>query len=232
MRWGLGNRIEDYRYERKFLIATLTRDELELIIKLHPALFLPIYHPRFVNNLYFDSPNMRNYFDTVDGLRSRLKVRIRWYGNLFGDIADPVLELKIKEGFLGRKEQFRLSPFSIDESFQPSLTADVFRRSRIPNSLKLDLMCMEATLLNSYRRQYYQSVDRKFRITLDSAIQFYPTEAHGNIFRQRPIHASHLVVELKYSQDQDSRAEFITRHFPFRMSKSSKYTEGILASSF
>jgi len=232
MRWGLINRIEDYRYERKFLIATLTQAEIELIIKLHPAMFSRVYPPRFVNNLYFDSPNMRNFFDTVDGIRSRLKVRIRWYGSVFGDIADPVLELKIKEGFLGKKDQFRLTPFSIDESFQPDMTADVFRRSRIPNSLKLNLMCMEATLLNSYRRQYFQSVDRKFRITLDSAIQFYPTEAHGNIFRQRPIYANHLVVELKYSQDQDPRAESITRHFPFRMSKSSKYTEGILASSF
>jgi len=232
MRWGPPNRIEDYRYERKFIIATLTRYEVELIIKLHPAMFSEIYHPRVVNNLYFDSPDMRNYFDTVDGLNSRLKVRIRWYGKGIGAIVKPVLEIKVKEGFLGKKEQFQLHSFSIDESFQPHRIADVLRQSTIPHSLKLNLMSMEAVQLNSYRRKYFQSVDRKFRITLDSSIQFYPIKTHGNTVRQRPARPSHLVVELKYSKDQDSRAESITQHFPFRVSKTSKYTEGIQTSSF
>jgi len=232
MRWGPLNRIEDCRYERKFLIATLTRDEVELIIKLHPAMFSEIYHPRVVNNLYFDSPDMRNYFDTVDGLNSRLKVRIRWYGNRIGAIVNPVLELKIKKGFLGKKKQFQLHSFSIDESFQPHRIADVLRQSTLPHSLKLDLMGMEAVQLNSYRRKYFQSVDRKFRITLDSSIQFYPIKSHGNTVRQRPVRPSHLVVELKYNQSEDSCVESISRHFPFRISKNSKYTKGIQTCSF
>ena len=80
----------NYRYERKFFISNLTKYEIESLIKLHPALFSEIYFPRFVNNLYFDSLNMKNYFDTIDGLGDRMKIRIRWYGSLFQDIEKPI----------------------------------------------------------------------------------------------------------------------------------------------
>ena len=81
---------EKYRYERKFFISKLTKYEVESLIKLHPAMFSEIYFPRFVNNLYFDSFNMKSYFDSVDGSPNRRKIRIRWYGDLFGDIEKPV----------------------------------------------------------------------------------------------------------------------------------------------
>ena len=36
---------------------------------------------------------IKNCFNNVDGLKNRVKVRIRWYGDLFGVIEKPVLEL-------------------------------------------------------------------------------------------------------------------------------------------
>ena len=88
----------NYRYERKSVISELTKNEIKALIKLHPAMFLESYPPRFVNNLYLDSVGMNNYFDNMAGLKERVKVRIRWYGRLFGSVEKPTLELKIKNG--------------------------------------------------------------------------------------------------------------------------------------
>ena len=88
-----------FRYERNFIISELDRHNVETLIKYNPAMFTEIFHKRVVNNIYFDSLHMDNLYDNKCGTSKRIKVRIRWYGNLFGLIEKPVLELKIKDGF-------------------------------------------------------------------------------------------------------------------------------------
>lgn len=221
------NRPEDYRYERKFFVSELTKYEIESIVRLNPAMFSEIYHPRFVNNLYFDSSNMKLYFDTVDGLKDRMKVRIRWYGDLFGIIEKPILELKIKNGLLGRKERFPLIPFSIGKGFQLDTIIDVFKRAEIPDVLKLDLISLEGSLLTRYRRQYFQSSNRKYRLTIDSETEFYQIRSRHNNFLHSSVDLVNTVVELKYDESEDQYVKRILNYFPFRLTKSSKYVNGI-----
>lgn len=219
--------LNDYRYERKFFVSALTGPEIELMVKLHPASFSEIYHERFINNIYLDSVDMRNYFDNVDGLRDRVKVRIRWYGDLFGYIDKPVLELKIKRGLVGRKESYPLVPFSMDENLERNTLVDVFSRSEIPEILRLDLNWLEASLLNRYRRKYFQSADRRYRITIDSDMEFYQIRAYNNAFLHRSVDRDSLVVELKYTTENDQHVEQIANLFPVRVTRSSKYVNGI-----
>ena len=65
-------------------------------------------------NFYFDSVNFNNYYDNLDGNIFRTKIRIRWYGDLFGYIENPVLELKIKNGLLGNKISYNLIPYKFN----------------------------------------------------------------------------------------------------------------------
>ena len=102
-----------YRYERKYFITKITGKDIDSIVKLHPAIFSEIFHERSVNNIYFDTPDLNNYFDNIDGNMYRVKSRIRWYGMTFGVIEKPVLELKIKNGLLGRKESYSLDTFKL-----------------------------------------------------------------------------------------------------------------------
>ena len=218
---------ETYRYERKFFISDLTRQEILTRIKLHPAMFSEIYHERFVNNIYFDSVTLENYYDSVDGVQRRRKCRIRWYGALFGAIEKPVLELKIKEGFVGRKESFPLAALSLDESFHFDTIAALFRNSGLPVKLKMELSAMQPTLVNRYCRCYFQSADRQYRITVDSDMEYYRIKDHGNAFLHKSIDRENVILELKYGKDNDRYAESIAGCFPFRVTKSSKYTMGI-----
>jgi len=218
---------EAYRFERKFFISDLTRQEILALVKLHPAMFSEIYHERSINNIYFDTPALQYFYATIDGLGRRKKCRIRWYGDLLGHIDKPVLELKIKEGFVGRKESYPLAPFALDENFHFGTANEIFKNSALPAKLKMELFSVQPTLLNRYRRRYFQSVNRHYRITIDSDLEFCRPQARDNTFLHRTIDRNNVIVELKYSNEKDFHADSISRHFPFRVTKSSKYVLGV-----
>jgi SPX domain protein involved in polyphosphate accumulation len=213
-----------YRYERKFVTPDLSREEVDVLVKLHPAMFSKIYHDRYVNNIYFDSWCLSSFKDNVEGISERLKCRVRWYGELFGTIARPVLELKSKLSLLGKKDSFPLRPFSLDQGFDGR---NFFEKEDLPELLKAHLATLQPTLLNRYLRRYYLSADRKFRLTLDSDLAYYRISASHNTFLQQTLDKRLLIVELKFHRDDDRGAERISNQFPFRLSKSSKYVSGI-----
>ena len=215
------------RYERKFFISHLTRYKIESIIRLHPAAFSEIYYERTVNNIYLDSFNMKNYFDNVSGSERRTKVRVRWYGDLLGNIERPKLELKMKEALVSNKISFHLDGFSIDGNFSRDTLHGLFKTSQIPDVLKLDLICLDISLFNSYRRKYYLSSDGRYRITLDSDLEFYEHSCFKNSFLNRTIDRINTILEVKYDTAYNEEAERVTSYFPFRMTKSSKYIVGL-----
>jgi len=80
--------IEQYRYERKFLVSKFNNSEIENIVKMHPSFFSKAYESRFVNNIYMEFNNNKNYFDSVEGACDRLKVTmiILLQGSVIGSL--------------------------------------------------------------------------------------------------------------------------------------------------
>lgn len=219
--------LNNLRYERKFFISQLNKYELETIVKLHPSIFDEIYYERYVNNIYFDSFDMINYFDNVDGQSQRFKFRIRWYGDLLGVIEKPILEVKIKQGQLGGKLHYPLDSFSLDEHLTNDKMSKIISASKIPDKLKYILLSLEYTLLNSYTRKYYQSKDKRYRITIDSNMRYVQLSRLHNPYLNELVDYLHNILELKYDKGDDEGARIITSYFQFRMTKSSKYVTGI-----
>ncbi len=220
------NQPEQLRYERKFLITNYSYKEVEQFVKFHPACFSAIFKERTVNNIYFDTLGMDNYHDNVDGQTKRSKVRIRWYGDLFGSITDPVLEYKLKEGLVGKKESFILNSFKLDKTFERSVIEQAVA-SRLPNEIKHQLLSLEPFLLNSYRRKYFLSRDRKFRVTVDHNLTYYKIGYHKNLFLNRSIDFNATVLELKYDVADEIQSNFVANAFPFVLTKNSKYLQGL-----
>ena len=156
-----------------------------------------------------------------------MKVRIRWYGDLFGFIKKPVLELKIKKGFLGGKLKYPLDSFYLGSDYSLEVQQGIFAKSGVPDILAEHLKSLKFTLLNRYSRKYFESADHKFRITIDFDMEFYKIDSTNNSFIERIVDHNNAVLELKYSDKDDDDAGYITNHFPFRMTKSSKYVSGI-----
>ncbi len=214
----------DYRYERK-MSTSLDRQECISLVKKHPAIFSEIYYERYVNSIYFDSLDKKCYFDALDGVSKKVKFRIRWYGDLFGDVRKPILELKIREGQLIKKMLVPVKRFSISQN-DFSISSNILTKSNIPEWLRLHVMFKEPVLLVRFLRKYFLSGDGLYRITIDSDVQYYPMGLLSNVLLCK-IYDFNTILELKYNTEDDEKAEKVTNFFPFRIIKNSKYIRGL-----
>ena len=126
---------ENLRYERKFVITELDFNEIKHIIRHHPSAFSEIFYERIINNIYLDSLDLENYFTHISGHSQRMKLRIRWYGETFGLIKKPILEIKMKNNELGKKSHFPLKSLILDKNFSFELLLDIFSQSKLPDWL-------------------------------------------------------------------------------------------------
>ncbi len=168
---------------------------------------------------------MKNYYDNIDGSSNKIKIRVRWYGDLLGCIRDPFLELKIKKEQLSKKISIPIKSFELKESNKIS---DILHSiSNLKDTLRIDFKSLNPSLLNRYSRKYYQSCNGHYRITIDTDQEFYQINKQNNSFLNRIRDNNTVILELKYSQDYDSQASHVTTNFPFRITKSSKYVNGV-----
>jgi len=216
-----------YRYERKYATGSLTPFAVEHIIKTHPACFSEIFYSRYVNNIYLDTFGLKSYFEKINGSPSSIKTRIRWYGELFGYIANPFLEFKIKRGAMGKKDSFPLGGFTLDEKLSTGGLMDILRGSKLPDDANVCFPCMELSILNRFSRKYFLSADKKFRLTVDSGIEYYRIDSSRNMFLNRVPEGNMTVIEIKYDSKNDDLASGITGGFPFRIFRNSKYINGV-----
>ena len=220
--------LRTFRYERKFLVEELMPFQVAALIKRHPRLFYAPYPPRYVDNLYLDTPDMVNYFDNVSGATQRRKVRVRWYGDPFGEIARPMLEVKRKDGIVGTKYTYPLAAFPMDARFCDRVFQRALAESDLPPNASLALRGLRVVLFNRYYRHYYATRDGGFRITLDTLMEFYKVNGKfGNQFAHHQVNTRDVVVELKYEIEKDPQAHRVASFFPFRVTRSSKYVQGV-----
>ncbi len=214
-------------YERKFITDDFSVREIEALVKTHPAVFREIFHERYINNIYFDTIDMESYFDATEGSMHRFKIRIRWYGDMLGDIAKPMLEMKIKNGFLLVKHLFPLPGFTMRRGIGIADIQALLQASAIPASMKLNCLNLHSFLLNRYRRRYFRSADHQYRVTIDSEVESRRLNDRSNSFLNGAIDRQTIIVEIKYGLKHEEGAAQVSEHFPFRMTRSSKYTNGI-----
>ena len=215
------------RFERKFIIPERLTHSIEEVIKSNSALMRKIFYPRFVNNIYFDYPSFRFYFENIDGVAERMKMRIRWYGNLTGIIKKPVLELKQKNGLTGKKSFFTMPSFNLNDIYHPGFLSSLFKNANLDIRKKNLMMSLKPTLINRYQRKYFLSLDRKFRLTIDDHLQYYPVSSPEQLSFGGLKDSLCMIMELKYSPVYQPESSNLTQEFPFRVIKNSKYVRGV-----
>jgi len=216
-----------YRYERKFLVPAEFSSNVQACIRLNPGRFSSVFQPRPVNNIYLDSASLPLYFMNLEGAVERTKVRIRWYGDLFGALSQPVLEFKIKRGLLGTKQSFALKPFTLDSTFAAHKLRQALLDSELPCAVRHQLAHLQPTLLNRYHRAYYRSADANYRITLDSDLEFLRVRPAHNMFLCKSPKFPCRVLELKFDNAHWEGAQEIANALPYRVTRMSKYVSGL-----
>ena len=220
--------LPDPRYERKFVISNARLPEVLALVHRHPALFREVYPPRAINNIYLDTPALTDYRAHVNGAANRLKTRIRWYGPLQGHAARPALEEKLKRGVVGGKRVHPLPPLHVNGGVsRPGLNAWL-DQAALPAVLRARLRHLEPTLVNRYQRRYFESADRRFRLTVDSDLEFHaPADDPGRHLERPGSRNPDIILELKFVPEHAPAAERIANTFPFRLTRCSKYVMGI-----
>lgn len=217
------------RYERKFLFVNDYLEDLVELLFLNNFCFQEIYERRQVNNVYFDDNEHDFYKQNVSGVGEREKYRLRWYGDRFAVITDPTIEIKKKFGEVGDKLSFKIKPFKYNldsgnaRELQERAIAGLHGEEGLVHTLKL----LNPALYNSYERRYFLSACEKFRVTLDYNQQFYNPEIDRYRESVKTIDKRIVVLELKYDMEHDFEARKISQQFSSRVSRNSKYVQGI-----
>lgn len=197
----------DWRYERKYLIQST--DQKSFFEQIKNWGFYEQYPQRQVNNIYFDTPDLQFYQQSINGHFDRIKVRLRWYGN---DLQASQLEFKIKKGSLGRKEIFPIKSPNIEDldQIKNQLTTNDYLQSIYVHLIEIST--------NNYQRYYFHHYLYPIRLTLDFDLSF------NSILIQ-----DKLVIEIKYSPEEKIEKEVtsICQHIPASLSQFSKYTFGV-----
>ena len=216
------------RFERKFVFPETDHEDIIRHIQRMPFGFLEVYYKRKINNIYLDDANYNFYKQNVEGVAQRKKIRLRWYGQETSQIHAPNVEIKIKTGEVGDKITHKLSGLSFDLNIQ---TPDDILKSLLSANidrpgLHQSLGVLHPALLNTYERRYFVSFCGRYRITTDYNQDFYNPN-YGCSYTHSRLHISDVVLELKYGIEDDEDAREISQYISARLSKNSKYVNGI-----
>mgnify|MGYP000710597810 CR=1 FL=1 len=201
----------DWRYEVKYVLRQDEWSKLQQILVEHPASFRTAFPDRIVNNIYLDTTDFVTCNDNLAGISERQKYRIRWYGNA-NEVQNPVLEVKIKNNALGRKEISPIENWSDDFLFEHHLT---------------NYGQLNPVLQNQYLRSYYVNWEGNFRLTVDRAIKYKRVNGYLSHDYSDAFSDEHIIVEIKFKAEDFKQHEQISRYFSFRPSKHSKYVTGV-----
>ncbi len=199
------------RYEYKYVIHNTSIQLVKHTILMHPLSFSPIYTPRWINNIYFDTADRKSYFENIDGASKRVKYRVRWYGENHKNMINPILEIKHKDSELGWKDHI-----SLNGKLHGSRLNDLVG-SQIP-----ELSEIYAAVQNRYFRHYFLSLDKRFRITIDERLGHKIPNTN-----QAFIYEDKLIVELKFEAESSQMIEEVLKYLPWRQRKNSKFAQGI-----
>jgi hypothetical protein len=219
---------EDARYEIKFVADAIRYREIEQWIRLNPAGFRTAYPPRWVNNTYFDTPDLYAFAENLSGTSARAKVRLRWYGETHRPDS-TVLEVKRRRNHLGWKIHYSGRPLDLGAHRWLALRRQL--RQAIPPEGRLWLDSHPLpVLINRYHRQYFDVPGGSLRATLDRRQTVYDQR-----FASRPNLRSSanlpdtLVVEIKFGRDDHAFGSRVVEGIPIRVSRNSKYMVGVEA---
>lgn len=220
------------RYEYKIPFTPAWLSQIETWIRLHPAHWRESYPPRQVNNIYFDSYDLRDLNANISGEGQRDKLRLRWYGPTVSHIKGAQMEHKRKLGNAGWKDVITIG-VELELTQRPWSILMDHLRDNLENRARLWLdQRAGPVLISHYQRAYYESPDGVLRLTVDTQLRAYNQRGFIQPNLSRPVwQASGYVMELKAPVEDDApyRLSQVLKSLPVRVERFSKYVQAMLA---
>lgn len=220
-----------YRSELKFICYNHNYHTLKNWIKLNKFNFFKEYKDRYINNIYFDSHSYKAFNDNLTGLPSRLKVRYRWYGDLFSNEKknEGFLEFKFKKNIYGHKKIFKIDGLTLQKETNWKLIKSKILHSLPPEYKIIFNSNLEKILINRYNREYFVSENKKLRVTLDKGIKIFDQRfaIKKPNFTFENYTQDYLVIEFKFNKEDKMYLNDLDINIPIKASRNSKYINGV-----
>jgi hypothetical protein len=168
-----------------------------------------LYPERIICSRYFENKDMQMYFDTVEGIIPRKKIRIRTYGSYEFISSNNKYSLEIK------------------------MSTEHTRFKRINSNINLGCLLKDGYYDNlygickqlldiSYVREYF--LVKNIRVTIDKEIKYRLINLNNN-FKKSFFKDPSYVFEIK--ADIDTNLSYLLNNFDFPRSRFSKYERGL-----
>ncbi|SVE08626.1 uncharacterized protein METZ01_LOCUS461480, partial [marine metagenome] len=195
---------DDHRIEIKIPLPGHMLSEARFRIHMHPSGLIRTYPARQVNSIYYDSYDLKALRLNESGVSDRVKIRVRWYGNLH-QMKEPVLEIKSKTVLSGQKVRISMTTDFDLFSRKWSLLTDDVHRTLPTTMLGIKNLASHPVLINSYQRDYFATQDGNLRVTLDHDIRSFDQLLAAKPNLHRPTVAPDIVViELKAPVEEEA----------------------------
>jgi hypothetical protein len=192
-----------------------------------------------VRSLYYDSPKLDFYWEKIDGVKVRRKLRIRSYNTLKSDSA-AFLEIKRRYGTAIVKERAKYSyteitrlmssPANIWLTYDQSTDGSLVLGKWVDNIVRWNL---EPAVVVAYEREAYvgrYDDDNNVRLTIDMDVRARITESVDELFatdNEIPITGNLYILELKYNNFMPKWMRALVQEFGLQQRSISKYCMGI-----
>jgi len=236
----------NYRFEFKYILEPRIAGEIESFIKgigfaLDPKAEKEKSGSYIVSSLYFDSPYFSDYYEKIDGLLERKKVRARIYNNLEDKAGLIWFEIKYKHDMYITKKRLRLSPTEWDifnqflletgKFYIPTIKHDTSpQKELVLKDLKQHVIygAMRPHILVRYRRvPYVGYFESPIRITFDTEIEACRSRNLDTPTNMISVEKDKTILEVKFNESLPQWFGNLVKQFGIKREKYSKYTTSV-----
>jgi SPX domain protein involved in polyphosphate accumulation len=236
------DRMQQSRFELKYLLSEETALAIRDFVRSYLDLDeYSVGRPNFsypVHSLYLDSPDLKTYWDTINGNKNRYKLRLRYYSTNPG--APIFFEIKrrmnscimkqrggVKQEFVPTllRGQFPEMEHLLTQAPKPFVAIQRFTElmTRIHAAPKVHI---------AYLREAYVSENDEVRVTMDREICGEPHSSLApttKLENPRRSFANTVVLELKFTNRFPDWFKEMVRVFHIMQCGAAKYVESIQA---
>ena len=201
------------RVELKFQVKPVNISSVMNQIFSSEYIIIPHHNKRLVNSIYFDSSNLSELENSIEGLYKKKKLRYRFYGDI-SEIKSQIngqWELKKKQGIVTEKIVHK-EVVDFDKIFSPNLST--FRSTN--NSINYEINTYPyLSKFISYEREYFVSklFGDDLRVTIDKNI-LSKEFINNNLKRTKRLDTNIVELKIKYKLYEDvsfQNMNFLTR---------------------
>jgi hypothetical protein len=186
-----------------------------------------------VRSIYFDNKELDSYYEKVEGIKNRNKIRLRCYNELNGkNIA--FLEIKRRlENFIDKHRSPLKFEYIEDLFYTNDIESYIIQKEpdAIDNAKRFLFQINKNNLkpisLVVYDREaFFSSFDSNIRITFDKNIRFYSFPSIESIFEENLLKKAmpkYFILEIKFYKGYSEHFQDIINRFGLNRMALSKY---------